>query len=164
MNNVHTADDIFSIGVTLTTGFFRVEQWAMHIVGGILRRAVTGVWHVTICAGDARIIVSGASREEFIFRMLSFEHGRIGFRIYPIFESNFFIIGKYFFDLCAIVPREGEVFSVALEIIFNVAVRANNGPHFLAGKCFPIFALTFKGFLERRVGHDQTHGSRFVAV
>ena len=120
----------------------------MHIVRGIFCRAIAGVRHVTISAGDARIVVGGASGEEFIFRMLRLEHGRIGFGIFPIFESNFFVVGNDLFNLCAVVPREGQIFAIAFEIIFNVAVGANHGPHFLAGEGCPILALASKASLS----------------
>ena len=119
---------------------------------------------MTIGTGDTRIVVSGAGCIVFIVRMLCLEHRSASIRIFPIFESRFFIIGKDFFDLCAVVPWESEIFAIAFEIIFDVAVRANNASHFLAGEGCPILALAFKGFLERGVGHDQAHGACFVAV
>ncbi len=106
----------------------------------------------------------GAGSKEFIFRVLGFEHGSICLRINPIFESSFFVVGNYAFNISAIIPGEGQVLAVTFEIILNMAVRTNNRTHFLSGKSLPILALAFKGFFKRRVGHDQTHSTGFVTV
>ena len=67
------------------------------------------------------------------------------------------IVGAFF-------PGEGQVLAVALEVVFHVAVGADDGAHFLAGEGRPVLALGFERLLQRGVGDDQAHGPGFVAV
>ena len=82
----------------------------------------------------------------------------------PVGELDFFVIVVDIFDVGAVFPGEGQVFAVALEVVFDVAVGAHHRAHLLAGEGAPILALRLEGLFQGGVGDDQAHGAGFVAV
>ena len=150
--------------MALSAGLLGIEQRAVDIVRGVLGRPVADVGHVTVRAGDAGVVVCAAGGEHFIFGMLGLEHGGAGFGIFPILEAHVVVVGDDLVDARAVLPWEGQVFLVAGKVIFDMAVGANHGAHFLAGEGGPVLALGFQGVFERGVGDDQAHGPGFVAV
>ncbi len=143
--------------MALSASRFRVEQRAFDIVVGELGRAIPGVGHVTIRAGDARLEVGAVGSEGLIFGVLRFEHRSARIRIFPILEICIVVILDDILDLGPVCPREGQVFAVAFEVILNMAIRADHGAHLLAGERMPILPLRLQGLFQRRVGHDQFH-------
>ena len=67
----------------------------------------------------------------FEFRVLRFEYRRTAGLVRPIFMSNRIIISFDLFDIDSIVPRIGQQFSRALEIVLDVALPTNKRAHFL---------------------------------
>ena len=82
----------------------------------------------------------------------------------PIGEFDPFVVSGDILDARSLRPREDEQLALALKVVFHMAVAAHDGPHLLAGERAPVFPLGFERGLESRVGDDELHRVRFMAI
>ena len=69
-------------------------------------------------------------RPHLIFRVLHLNHWGFGNGMFPVFESDFFIILVNAVDAETLVPGEGQVIAGFLEIILHVALGTDINPFF----------------------------------
>src|SRR5262249_55093532 len=99
-------------------------------------RALAFVRHMTVGAGHSRTRVDTLIPQLEI-GMLRFEYRGAGVGMRPIFELRLVVVSLNLFDLEPFGPRIDETLFRSLEIIFDMALAADIGAHFLA-RCLPV--------------------------
>ena len=79
-------------------------------------------------------------------------------------ETGLIIISLHILNRRTFIPRESQVFAIALEIIFHVALRANQGTHLLLGRFRDVLALTLESLDQSRATDMQVHILRLMAI
>ena len=64
--------------------------------------------------------------------MLRFEHWRAGFGVGPVFELHLVVVSQNVIDLEPLGPRIDQPLLRPLEVIFDVALTADESAHLLA--------------------------------
>ena len=144
---------------------------AGHLVVGDLHGTLTGVRHVAVRAGDARLVVD-ALGEGLEVRVLCLHDVRAGEGVLEVGESDLVVVLQRVVHGQAVVPREGEGLLLTLEVVLDVALRAGVGAHLDGGGVLVhvVVRHTLTGLVlldpldERRARDAQVHGLGIVAV
>src|SRR5690606_13265536 len=128
------AGEDFGLGhaVAGLAGLVDVEQGGAHVVVADLDGAFAHVGHVAVGAGDAAAGVD-ALAPQFELGVLGLEDLRAGLGMGPVAEALGVVVGLDLFGAQALGPGVGDEFAVALEVVFDVTLGADEGAHFLAG-------------------------------
>jgi hypothetical protein len=98
-----------------------------------LHRPFAAVGHVTIGTSDATAGVDAlAPRLEL--GVLRLQHWRFGLAVRPVPEAGFVVVGLDLVGLQALVPRVRQHLTLALEVVLNVALPADEAAHLLAAR------------------------------
>jgi len=104
-------------------------------------------------------------------RVLGLQHLAVGEGVGPVAEPDLVVVVDRVGDRQPLVPREGQGLAVAGEVVLDVALGADVGPHLVVGGLgdVPVLdALALLVFLhpgqERRSGDGQGHRLRVMAV
>ena len=81
-----------------------------------------------------------------------------------IIETCLIIICFHVFYSETFIPRESQIFTVTLEVIFYVTLRTYERTHFLWSSFCDIFSLTLESFNQCRTADMKIHCFRIVAV
>ena len=162
---------LLGIMMALLAGAGFIQERAAHPVIGNLQRAFALIGHVTIRAGHAAAGVN-ALVPHFKLRMLRLEDRRAGFFMLVIGEAGVVVVFLDLLNLDAVGPWISEKLLVALEVVFNVALPADEGSHFLArGVAIDIVILyalvvleCFDAIDETRPGDAQLHRLGIMAI
>ena len=74
------------------------------------------------------------------------------------------VVSLHIFDGEALVLREGEVLTIALEVVLGVALSADERTHVLMGLLGDIVTTASKGFVECGTSRLEVHGAGIVTV
>ena len=164
LDNFHAFSSEFHVCVAGAAGVRRVEQRRVRVVGREFHRAIARVGHVTVRTSDSCLEVRTIGGVHLKLGVLHLQHRRLAHLVRPILETCFGVVFFDILDARALCPGEGQVFSIALEVILYVAVGAHHRSHLLARECAPVLALRRERFIQCGVRDDQAHGICFVAV
>ena len=127
-----------------------VFDTAIHFV----RHMAIGTRQTTLCVRS--------EIENFKIRMLCFQHWRTAEFMYPVHMLHFIVVFFNIFYCHPFIPGERQIFAIAFEIIFHMALGASQRTHFLCCCIFNVFSLTFEGFNKSGARNIKLHG--FVVV
>ena len=96
--------------------------------------------------------------------MLRLEHGGFADGMGPVGELIAVIVA--FNRVCShpLIPWKGKVFALALEVVFNMTLCANQASHLLVACLLNLLTLSLVGFPERGTGDCEGHVFRIMAV
>jgi hypothetical protein len=123
-------DLLLRIGVTLLAGPRNVQQGAAHLVVADFDCSLADVRHVAVGTGHAASGVN-ALRPHLELGMLSLEDRRAADRVRPVAEADLVEIGFDLLGLEPVVPRIGDELPFAVKVVLDVALAADERPHFL---------------------------------
>ena len=121
------------------------------------------VRHVAIGTGNTTLSVDTHHRQ-FVIRMLRLQDRRFAQFMRIIGKAFCIVISFHIFHCETFIPGESQIFTIALEIIFHVALCTNQRAHFLLGRLGDIASLALESFDQSRTADLQVHCSRFVAI
>ena len=140
-----------------------MSQRTHDVVVGIFDATLCDIGHVAVGTRHAALIVDSHLRD-LISRMLRLEDGRATEGMDIVVEAYLVVVFFYGLHGHAAVLREHEVVGALLEIVFRMALCADQRAHLLMGSLFHVHATTLPGLIECRARRTQVHGLRVVAV
>ena len=140
-----------------------VQQRALQVVVGELHPALGAIRHVAIGAGDVAIGVD-ARAIDLVVGMPDLDHPGLADRVGPIGEIGLVEVLLHLLGRGALVPGEGQVVVLALEVIFDVALGTDQRAHLLVRNLVDVLALPLERLAQGRPGDPQPHRVRLVAV
>jgi hypothetical protein len=125
-------DFLVRVAMARLTGARHVEQWATDLVVADLDRTLALVWHVAISARHSAAGVDPLI-PQLEFGMLGLQDRRSSLPVHIVGELLFVVVA---FDLLGpkpLVPRVSNGLLASFEVVFHMALAANETAHLLAG-------------------------------
>jgi len=130
----------------------------------ILKAALGDVGHMAIGAGEVPPPVS-AQEKYLVVGVLGLDHGGLAQGVGPVGELQLVVVFFLLFQGYALVPGKDHLLVRALEIIFDMALGADQAAHFLVGGFLDVPSLpALESLRQGRPGDGQVHGGRIMAV
>ena len=115
---------------------------------GKLHAAFRAVGHVAVGASNVAVSVD-ARAIDLVVRMPDLHHAGLADGVRPIGELGLVEILFHLLGRGPLVPGEGQIVPLLLEIVFHVALGANQRPHLLVRNLVDVLALPGEGLAER---------------
>ena len=116
------AQSLFALTMANLASAVNHSQRALDMVVTEFHAAFTLIRHVAIGTRDTSLTVD-THLANFIIRMLCFQNRCAAQFMDIIVKTCLIIIGFHVFYRETFIPRESQIFAVALEVIFYVALR-----------------------------------------
>ena len=149
--------------MTNPAGARDVLEGRADVMIGEFHAALVAIRHVAIGARNASLGMNPCA-VGFVIGMLRFEHRSLAERMHPIDVADFIVVGFHLFGGEALVPRKGEIFALAPEVILDVALRADKRAHLLVRGLCDVQPAPLPGLGQCRPSDAQVHCLRVVAI
>ncbi|MCD4726625.1 MAG: hypothetical protein K8R46_03115 [Pirellulales bacterium] len=154
---------LFGPTVAGDAGAGHVQQRTLNMMIGVLHPALGAIRHVAVGAGDTAEGVN-ARPIDLVIRMLHLDHPRLADGVRPIGEICRVVVLFHVLGRGPLVPGERQVIALALEVILDVALCADQSAHLLVRRLIDVLSLARERLAQRRPGNAQPHGVRLVAI
>ena len=118
---------------------------------------------MAVCAGDSSLSVDPVLCQ-LVVRVLSLEDVRLAQRMDVVVVVLLVVVSLHILKGHPLVPGEGEVVTVLLEVVLDVTLSTDEGAHLLVRSLGDVDPATLHSLYECRAADVQLHRLRIVAV